>query len=69
MSLRYKGENDSIIYKVAYEQVGRHEDAIAGRVTASKSPYIRLADDAVCTQRELLLEADCGGRSRSGTPP
>jgi len=68
MSLRYKGENDSIIYKAACEQAGRHEDAIAGRVRASKSPSVGLADEAVRTQRELSLEADRSGRSRSGTP-
>ena len=47
MSLRYKGKNNSIIYKVAYEQVRRYEDAITRRVRASKSPSIRLVDEAV----------------------
>lgn len=68
MSHRYKGENDSIMYQAACEQAVRHEDAIAIRVRASKSPSARLADETVRTQRELPLEADRGGRSRSGTP-
>jgi hypothetical protein len=68
MSMRYKGENDTIIYQAACEQAARHEDAAAGRIRDSKSPSVGLADEAVRTQRELSLEADRGGRSRSGTP-
>ena len=66
-SLRYKGENDSIIYQAACEQAVRYEDAIAGRLRASKSLSVGLADEAVRTQREQSLEADrVAERSRSG---
>ncbi len=69
MSVRYKGDNDSIIYQAACEQAARNQDVIAGRIRDSKSPSAGLADEAVRTQREQSLEADrVSGRSRSGTP-
>jgi hypothetical protein len=69
MSLRYKGDNDSIIDQAACEQAVRNQDVIAGRIRDSKSPSAGLADEAVRTQREQSLETDRGfGRSRSGTP-
>jgi hypothetical protein len=52
MSLRYKGENDSIIYQAACEQAVRHQDVIAGRIRDSRSPSAGLANEAVRTQRE-----------------
>ncbi|KAH8692532.1 hypothetical protein GQ44DRAFT_780094 [Phaeosphaeriaceae sp. PMI808] len=71
MSLRYKGDNDSIIYQAACEQAARHQDVTAGIIRDSKSPSAGLADEAVRTQREQSLEADRASgisRSGSGTP-